>query len=181
MKIKTNKYQSGVVLAISLIMLLLLTLIGITGSQVTSLEEKMAGNEKDYNLAFQAAETTLREAEKYIEGLTTMGDFDGTNPGLLQEADFDAGDYYLTLNNWSSSNSVASSKNFSLIPSSFQPRYIIKYMFVKKVDKNAKLNIGGYGESTAGGQVTIFKVTSRSTGVTGLSQVVLQSFYGKKL
>ena len=51
-----SKHQSGVVLPISMIMLLLLTLIGITGSHVTGLEEKMAGNSRNYNLAFQAAE-----------------------------------------------------------------------------------------------------------------------------
>ncbi len=57
------KYQSGVVLIISLIMLLALTLIGVTSSSVTSLEEKMAANTKDINLAFQAAEAALRFAE----------------------------------------------------------------------------------------------------------------------
>lgn len=55
--------QSGAVLIVSLIMLLLLTMIGVTSMQTTSLEERMAGNMRDKNLAFQAAETTLRVAE----------------------------------------------------------------------------------------------------------------------
>ena len=63
--IKFNQ-QSGAVLIISLIMLLLLTLIGVTGSQVTGLEEKMAGNMRDQNLAFQAAETALRAGETIV-------------------------------------------------------------------------------------------------------------------
>lgn len=62
----TNNHQSGAVLAISLIMLLLLTIIGVTGSQVTSLEEKMAGNMRDRNIAFQAAESALRDAERDV-------------------------------------------------------------------------------------------------------------------
>jgi Tfp pilus assembly protein PilX len=57
------KHQAGVVLVISLIMLLALTLIGVTSSNVTGLEEKMAANSKDVNLAFQAAEAALRAAE----------------------------------------------------------------------------------------------------------------------
>lgn len=57
------KHQSGVVLVISLIMLLALTLIGVTSSSVTGLEEKMAANSKDINLAFQAAEAALRDVE----------------------------------------------------------------------------------------------------------------------
>ena len=64
----TPPYQSGAVLIISLIMLLLLTLIGVTGSQVTGLEEKMAGNMRQRNLAFQAAEAALRDAEQFIQG-----------------------------------------------------------------------------------------------------------------
>jgi len=59
-------------------MLLLLTIIGITGMQVSGLEEKMAGNSKERNLAFQAAEAGLRDAENdilhsnRISGLTGM-------------------------------------------------------------------------------------------------------------
>ncbi len=63
--------QSGVVLIISLIMLLLLTLIGVTAIQTTSLEEKMAGNLRNRNLAFQAAESALRDAEQFIQGTNT--------------------------------------------------------------------------------------------------------------
>jgi type IV pilus assembly protein PilX len=59
-------HQSGAVLVISLIMLLLLTLIGVTGMQTTSLEEKMAGNTRDRSVAFQAAESALRDAENDI-------------------------------------------------------------------------------------------------------------------
>lgn len=58
--------QAGAVLPISLIMLLLLTLIGVTGSQVTGLQEKMAGNMRDQSIAFQAAEAALRDAEQDI-------------------------------------------------------------------------------------------------------------------
>jgi type IV pilus assembly protein PilX len=72
--------QSGVVLVISLIMLVLLTLISITSMQVTGLEEKMAGNSKDKNVAFQAAGAALRDAERdisysnRISGVTGMTD-----------------------------------------------------------------------------------------------------------
>ncbi len=66
-KTTSIKKQSGVVLVISMIMLLLLTLIGVTGTQVTTLEEKMAGNARDQNLAFQAAESALIDAENDID------------------------------------------------------------------------------------------------------------------
>ena len=70
--------QSGAVLIISLIMLLLLMLIGTTSMQSTSLEEKMAGNSRDQNLAFQSAEAALRAGEARIEtsdGMQVQGRF----------------------------------------------------------------------------------------------------------
>ena len=61
--------QSGAVLIISLIMLLLLTLIAASSIQTTTLEEKMAGNVRDRNIAFQAAESAIRDAEQDIRGV----------------------------------------------------------------------------------------------------------------
>jgi type IV pilus assembly protein PilX len=62
-----QKYQSGMALIIGLIVLLLLTIIMISALKVTVLEERMAGNSQNHNVAFQAAESALREAEAYIE------------------------------------------------------------------------------------------------------------------
>ena len=56
----TANKQSGAVLVVSLIFLLVLTVIGVAAMQNTSLEEKMAGNVKDRNLAFQNAESARR-------------------------------------------------------------------------------------------------------------------------
>lgn len=58
--------QSGAVLAVCLVMLLVLTLIGIASMSNSTLQERMAGGSRDYNMAFQAAETALREGEEYI-------------------------------------------------------------------------------------------------------------------
>jgi type IV pilus assembly protein PilX len=76
--------QSGAVLIVSLIMLLLLTLIGASSMQTTSLEEKMAGNLRDRNLAFQAAESALRDAEQDIRGIGTTP----RNPPISGISDF---------------------------------------------------------------------------------------------
>ncbi len=70
--------QRGAVLVISLLILLIMTLIGITGMQTSVLEERMAGNYRDIALAFQASETALRDAESRIrdsiDGLTGFSD-----------------------------------------------------------------------------------------------------------
>lgn len=59
-------HQTGSALIISLIILILMTLIGSTAMQTTVLEEKMAGNNRDLNVAFQAGEAGLRDAEEEI-------------------------------------------------------------------------------------------------------------------
>ena len=59
--------QGGTVLVISMIILLAMTLIGITGMQTTVLEEKMTGNQRDRNLALQASEAGLRESLDWVE------------------------------------------------------------------------------------------------------------------
>ncbi|OMG66871.1 pilus assembly protein PilX [Stutzerimonas balearica] len=61
------KKQRGAVLLISLIMLLLLTILGTTAMRDTNLQERMAGNMRDHNLAFQAAEAGLRFAEQQVK------------------------------------------------------------------------------------------------------------------
>ena len=55
--------QKGSALLVSLIMLLLITLVAVGGMQSSILQEKMTGNMRDRDLAFQAAEAALREAE----------------------------------------------------------------------------------------------------------------------
>jgi type IV pilus assembly protein PilX len=64
---KSLNDQQGAALFVSLMMLILVTILGVTGVRLVSLEEKMAGNSYDRNLAFQSAEAALRVAEKYVE------------------------------------------------------------------------------------------------------------------
>ena len=63
---RTPPREQGAVLAIGLLILVVMTLIGVTAMTTTSLENKMAGNLKDWNLALQAAEAALRDAETDI-------------------------------------------------------------------------------------------------------------------
>ena len=73
MKFKANTqtlpHQRGAALVIALIMLLVMTVLGITAMQVTRMEERMAGNSRDVNLAFQGAEAGLRDGEERVRTL----------------------------------------------------------------------------------------------------------------
>lgn len=75
---RNNRHQRGAALIVGLIMLLLLTLIGVAGMRDTLLQEKMAGNMRDRELALQAAESALRAAEINV-GALTEPTFNNTN------------------------------------------------------------------------------------------------------
>jgi type IV pilus assembly protein PilX len=59
--------QTGAALAISLVFLLLLTIIGITATTTSSLEEKMSGNTRDLSASFLMAESGLRDAYNTVQ------------------------------------------------------------------------------------------------------------------
>ncbi|SEK68836.1 type IV pilus assembly protein PilX [Pseudoxanthomonas sp. GM95] len=65
--------QRGAVLYVALVMLILLAMIGIAGMQVTSLQEKMSGNYRNTNLAFQNAEARARNVETLIQVAVNAG------------------------------------------------------------------------------------------------------------
>ncbi len=60
------QFQTGSALIVSLVMLLLMTLVGLAGMQTTIMQERMSANLHDRELALQAAETALRDAENMI-------------------------------------------------------------------------------------------------------------------
>ena len=61
--------QSGAALAVVLVLLLVMTLLGTAVLRNTLLDERMSGNLYDRNLAFQAAESGLREAEQRLQDI----------------------------------------------------------------------------------------------------------------
>ncbi len=62
--------QRGTILFVSLVILLLLTIIGVSGMRNITMEERMAGNLRDGELALQAAEAALRTGENWLAPLT---------------------------------------------------------------------------------------------------------------
>lgn len=61
--------ERGAALVTSLVLLLVLTVIGVTAMMMTRMQERMAGNTRDLNLAFQGAEAALRDGESMIRAL----------------------------------------------------------------------------------------------------------------
>lgn len=71
--------QSGAALIVALIFLLLMTLLSTSSMRTSTMQERMAGNSRDWNLAFQSAEATLRAAEDYLLQVDDPPDFNDSN------------------------------------------------------------------------------------------------------
>jgi len=170
--------QTGSVLIIALIMMVVLTMLGVTGMKSSVLEEKMAGNLRDSQLAFQAAEATLREAEQFIDDnivSTTNFDTDGSD-GLYEKS---PGKLWKQIN-WDSNDSLEFSNFSSNSSINTSPRYIIQHLASQLNDVD-NLNLDNYGQGTGAGRVEMFLITARATGNSGNTVVMLQSTYGKRL
>lgn len=81
--------QRGSALIISLIMLLLISLIGVGSMQGTILQERMASNLHDRNIAFQASERALRGGENWVAVNALAA---STNNRLADPESWDGGD-----------------------------------------------------------------------------------------
>jgi type IV pilus assembly protein PilX len=73
-QLRSPRHQQGVALIISLLVLLIMTVIGVSAMQTTTLEERMAGNLRNSNLSFQAAESALRAGEDMLSETSLPGD-----------------------------------------------------------------------------------------------------------
>ena len=105
--VATRSRQSGAVLVVSLVILLVVTMLAISSMQSSSLEERMAGNTNDRNLAFQSTESALREAEVFVEGISSLGNFTGS-AGLFGRTDAEPS--YADAATWSSTRSWPASR-----------------------------------------------------------------------
>jgi type IV pilus assembly protein PilX len=168
------KRQGGVVFVVSLIILLIMSMLAIGSMQNTMLEEKMAGNASDRNLAFQSTESAVREAEVFVEGIVSLGNFDGGD-GLIGRTDAEPSFYDQTTRSDGSYHVVAST-DFGSYES---PRYFIKHV-TTVAGTEGSLNMSGYGDNKGTGDVTVFKITARGTGASADSaEVMLRSQYGR--
>ncbi len=69
-------HEGGAALIITLIVLVIVTLLAVASLRGTLLQERMGANLYDRELAFQAAETALREAENAIQANAAAFDCD---------------------------------------------------------------------------------------------------------
>ncbi len=63
----TQRRQRGMSLLLALLLLAILSVVTVGAMQNANLQERIAGNSRDRTMAFNAAESAIREAEEYLD------------------------------------------------------------------------------------------------------------------
>lgn len=163
------KKQSGAVLIVGLVMVLILSVVVIASSKNTLLQQKMSSNMRDKELAFQAAETALKAGEGFLEANseTTLDNivFDDTAGYYV----FDSRRDLKEEDDWKNLSPIETQSLFQVIKN---PVYIIEQL----------PNIKAAGDDVEAGKAVTsryYRVTAMSKGGTDASVSVLQTMYKK--
>lgn len=184
----TNQDQ-GFVLVSAVMLLVVLTLLILSMLRSTVLEERMVGNSRDWNNAFQAAEAGLRDAERDILSGTRIfgltGFVAGCNDVELHKglclpntcpSNSDCAPVWVQLNDsgWTTGSGTSKSVAYgektaatALPHLAAQPRYIIEALTVPAPD-SAKF-------STKGSVSNLYRITAVGFGMSASSRVMLQA------
>lgn len=178
----TATRQSGAVLVISLLLLLVMTLLGLGASQSTRLQERMAGNQRDQEVALQGAEASLRAAERRLSPMvsavltrcrTPDDDCDSYEKRILINA---ATQVELDLANQANSWWEDFGKEYADAEGLTAVKAIPQYVVEHRAEVREVLSVGDSNLDTVR---DFYMVTARSSGMTDTAQVVIQSTYAR--
>lgn len=172
-----KQHQRGVALVVALVLLVVATLIGLAGVRGTNLQERMSANMYDRSLAFQRAESALRDAERAITANWQISILGG------QDCSATSGNLCRTVPAanavWTS---VGTPYNVNNDKTPGTPQYFIQFMGTGNAENtlglDANADYGNYGNSYPPDNVAYYRVTARSSAPNDAgdrSIVVLQS------
>jgi type IV pilus assembly protein PilX len=169
----TPTRQRGAVLVTSMLLLLVLTIIGVTVMQMSRMQERMAGNARDVNLAFQAAEGALRNAEREVSSWPIRPIscsespcevwLEGSGTVSAENADEDW---------WATNGQEFSQETIEGLAE--PPAAVVEELGFVRTDGGVVM-----GQEPPDGR-DFYQVTARSTGGSGQADIVLQSTYTRK-
>lgn len=178
--------QNGITLIVGLILLLVMTMLGLTAIQVTTQQERMAGNLRDRNIAFQAAESALREGESAL--IRCVIDFSGNGAYDVEAniVDVEANIVAASTAEWTEDRSWTEDSSFLFddfddactepkTHSAFFQAVAAPRFFLERQPP-----VGGASlETGVPKTMEVFKVTSGGVGGSQAAVVVLQSSFKK--
>lgn len=180
---RTRPSQRGATLIISLLILAVLTLIGVTAVQSTLLEEKMAGNMRDQNMAFQAAEAGLRGGEDWMgqqpDEPEPQTSCTSSPCEMVWQLNAPKGGDFMDIIWWKTTDEVRAYDDVrtgtetALSKIKTPPKFLVEYhSFIKD-----SLVVGQHSDEVGR---HAYRVTARGTGGTDEAQAILQTTYTRR-
>ena len=164
--------QSGVVMFIALILLLILSLLGVTAARMQTVEERMARNEDNRQLGAQAAEAGLRSGE---DGVLTgiYSNFAANANGLYEPLLANGSPVVPSI--WSTPGATLpyAGPPLTSVPAASQaPQIVIENLPSAAV---AGDDISMVSLTPSSPPVTVYRVTAQGVGADATSTTTLQS------
>lgn len=175
-----RQQQQGAVLITGLIFMVVLTLLAVAAMRTTGLEEKMAANAMNQDLAFQSAEAALRQgvAQVYSGTITSTSGFvsgcSATGLCLPSTTAIPIWNTVFPFGQTAPSGLAATFSGTALTGLANQPQYIIELL------PNVPVTAGNsivLGRSPGSGTVTPFRITARGWGLAAEAQATTQAAY----
>ena len=177
----TNAPQEGFVLIVGLVILGLLTMLALSSMRDTTMQEKMAGASRDSGLAFQAAESALRDAENCITGTTAGCAFDATNDAHFNQDDAAFPDHNTLFNatTWNTIDPPGDATALEGVPADGVNYIVRQASTVSGGAGGAGDDVGtsDYSKSKEKSPQAIYEITARGAGASGAGQSVLRVYY----
>jgi type IV pilus assembly protein PilX len=165
--------QQGVTVLVCLMMLILVMLLGVSAAQMSLQGEKAARGERDRDVAFQAAEDALADAERDIQASPAVAAPCDAVPGAApawQRVDLsgveDGGKCTLS---YGARTGAAMSTGEGFLPFK-KPRYVIERMACHPPGEDA---------SAGAAASYCYRVTAIGFGARPATEVVLQTVFSK--
>lgn len=176
--------ERGVVLIVGLVMVLLMTIVGLAAIRGTGLQENMAGNMRDRNIAFQTAESALREGEAvvspevYSAKLPTFNCAKGAGVCLDLSVAPEKSVIYMTEAEW---DEAAKISVMDIKDVAEKPSYLLEEL---EVDMGASAAAEGSAIDVGGmmttGDATPYRVTAKGYGLSQDAEAIVQSAYKRR-
>lgn len=167
-----RKMENGAVLVVGLIFMTLTMLIAMSLMRGATLEERMASNARNRQLALEAAEAVVRDAEENLFPGAPFSPFDvtrfvaGCTNGYCAAPAASSTTQRWQTHAWSNTAITRSfaSADFSLSGLGAQPRYIVEFMGASG------------GQQGAICPILLYRITARGLGKDG-SEAIVETYF----
>jgi type IV pilus assembly protein PilX len=175
--------QSGVVLVMTLVILLVVTLLGVSSIQMTGLQERMSRNATDAAFAFGGADAALRAAEIAVEAENSLDSYTNNASTVDNKYSIEAVNSAPIWSNATWWDTAANGIDVATYDTTAGPDRVPKYLieFIRTATPDLDItNLGNVGSTISAEETHYFRVTARGVGRTAGAKIYMQATYGKQ-